>query len=261
MVDKKVIESQSLVIDVFKGFRDELLAAFGNIEHDLKSDQSQVTQLDIKIEKTLKARLTEAYPEFGFQGEETGKSGNDKQFWLVDPIDGTSSFIRGLPACTNMAAFVDSNQSVIAVIYDFIHDILYTATKGGGAFKNQVKMQVDNGRAPNNLYVYLTDTSKLVELRNIFQSVGMRCFSPFGASGHFYVLLSEGKIDGCTMVNPRCGVHDNAPGVLLATEAGCQIIQLDDKDGIYMHEFIIGSPNFIAALSNKTADLKSLFNS
>lgn len=109
---EKIIASQQLVIDVFKGFRDELMAVYGNVEHDSKGDGSQVTLLDVKVEEALKARLRAAFPEIGFHGEETEDVvGSENALWVVDPIDGTSSFTHGLPYCTNMAGLVRRRNS------------------------------------------------------------------------------------------------------------------------------------------------------
>ncbi|MBC7943324.1 inositol monophosphatase [Candidatus Saccharibacteria bacterium] len=239
---QKIVESQQLVIDVFKGFRSELINAYGSIDHTRKADMTQVTELDVKVEQVLKEKLTELFPEFGYQGEETGKSGNDQQFWLVDPIDGTSSFIRGIPVCTNMAALIVDNQPVAAVIYDFIRDIVYTAVKGEGAYKDAQKIHVAYDRKPGNLSIYSLSGHRFDDLRVVMFNAGMKCFYPVGAAGHAYVMLAEGKIDGVVAFNTKTSAHDNAPGMLLVTEAGGSIKSFDGRDDIYMHEFIAGSP-------------------
>jgi len=239
---QRVVDSRQLVIDVFKDFRSELMQAYGAVAYTRKVDMSQVTELDIKVEETLKSRLGELFPEFGFQGEETGRDGNPKQFWLVDPIDGTSSFIRGLPFCTNMAALIEDDQPIAAVIYDFVNDVLYTTIKGEGAYKNQEKMSVATERLPGSLFMYSLSQHRLDDLRAVVAEIGMRCYYPVGAAGHAYMMVAEGKIDGVAVLNARTGVHDNAPGMLIVAEAGGQVTSFDGKDDIYVHEFIVGSP-------------------
>jgi fructose-1,6-bisphosphatase/inositol monophosphatase family enzyme len=239
---QKISDSHQLVVDVFKGFRSELMREYGVIGHTRKADMSQVTELDIRIEQTLKDRLAEVYPELGFQGEETGKFGNEEHFWLVDPIDGTSSFIRGLPFCTNMAALIDGGQSVAAVIYDFVNDVLYTAVKDEGAYKNQQRMHIDNVRKSGNLSAYSLTSFRFNDLSETMLNAGIKCFYPIGAAGHAYAMLAEGKIDGVSVLNTKTGAHDNAPGILLVKEAGGDIISFDGRDDIYVHEFIVGSP-------------------
>lgn len=136
--DTIVCESQQLVIETFLGFREELMRSYGNIEHHSKSDGSPVTDLDVKIETSLKAKLAARYPEIGFYGEETGKvAGSIDATWVIDPIDGTSSFIHGLSYCTNMAGLVVEGVTVASVIYQFVSDDLYTAIRGEGAYKKR----------------------------------------------------------------------------------------------------------------------------
>jgi len=237
-----VVESQQLVVDVFRGFRAELMKSYGAIEYERKADYSPVTRLDIKVEQDLKDQLGKAYPEFGFQGEETGKSGNDQQFWLVDPIDSTSSFIRGLPFCTNMAALIENDLPIAMVIYDFVTDVLYTAVKGGGAYENGRQIHVNTTRLPGNLFVYSLSGHRFDDLRLTLFAVGMKAFYPVGAAGHAYVMLAKGEIDGVTVLNTKTSAHDNAPGLLLVSEAGGEIVSLDGKDDVYVHEFVAGTP-------------------
>src|ERR1700744_4484405 len=144
-MNRDVIElSTQLVIDTFKGFHDELLASFGNIAFERKSDYSPVTVLDVKIEKSLKSKLAKAFPEIGFKGEETGYQEGSQHFWLVDPIDGTKPFVRGWPYATCMAVLISDGQAVASVIYDFYNNKLFTAVKGEGAFCNGLPIHVSD---------------------------------------------------------------------------------------------------------------------
>jgi len=243
---QEVIAAQALVVDVFKGFREELLSVFGKIEHTNKPDHSPVTIYDVKVEEALKAALAESFPDMGFEGEETGTSGNRDTYWLVDPIDGTTSFIRGLPFSTNMAALVHDGEVIASVIYDFLNDVLYTALKGKGAFKNGEQIHLNVSRAEGNMFIYSMTRQKFGHIQEALGELKMRAMLPLGASGHSYAMLAEGKIDG--LVNLRYnnkGLHDNAPGVLLAEEAGAVMLPYDDKLGVYRSQFIIGTPTVV----------------
>ncbi|MDB5179497.1 MAG: inositol monophosphatase, monophosphatase [Candidatus Saccharibacteria bacterium] len=240
--DQVVIDTQALVVDVFKGFRDELLGVFGNTEHTSKLDHSPVTIYDVKVEEALKAKLAEAFPDMGFEGEETGASGNSETYWLVDPIDGTSSFIRGLPFSTNMAALVHDGEVIAAVVYDFVNDFLYTALKGRGAFKNGEPIHVNTAREQGNLFIYSMTRIKFGHIQEALGELRMRTMLPVGASGHEYMMLAEGKIDGIVNLVKGKGYYDNAPGVFICEEAGAVLLPYDDKKGVYRGQFIIGSP-------------------
>jgi myo-inositol-1(or 4)-monophosphatase len=240
--EEQVLAAQSLVVDTFKSFREELLTVFGNSEFTRKGDFSPVTTWDVAVETKLSEALKVSFPTFGFQGEETGKSGNDQTYWLVDPIDGTTSFIRGLPYSTNMAALVHDNEVIAAVIYDFVHDIVYTAIKDKGAYKDGVRIRTNTKRRTNDLLIYVMTRKQFPLIREALQELGMRTVQPMGAAGHAYSLLAEGKIDGIVNLHTSMGAYDNAPGLLLAEEAGASVLAYDSETGVNRHEFIVGSP-------------------
>lgn len=247
--DQLIIDAQAVVIDTFRGFQEELLSVFGNIEHTSKPDHSPVTIYDVKVEEALKARLADAFPDMGFEGEETGASGNRDTYWLVDPIDGTSSFIRGLPFSTNMAALVHEGAVVAAVIYDFVNDNLYTALKGKGAFKNGQPIHVKD-REVGNQFIYSMTPSIIGQTKEALSELNMRTLLPIGAAGHSYMMLAEGKIDGVVNLNKGYGLHDNAPGVFICEEAGAQMLPYDDETGVYRSRFILGSPVVVDAIEH-----------
>jgi myo-inositol-1(or 4)-monophosphatase len=240
--DQQVIDAQALVVDVFKGFREELLSVFGKSEYVSKPDGSPVTTFDVKVEEALKAKLSESFPDMGFHGEETGASGSTDTYWLVDPIDGTSSFIRGLPFSTNMGALVHNGVVIASVIYDFINDVTYTALKGKGAFKDGQPIHINTERKIGNLFVFSLNRVGFSHVQEALNELGMRALLPVGACGHQYAMLAEGKIDGVIVLRKGFGLHDNAPGVLLCEEAGAVLLPYDDKTGVYRSQFVIGSP-------------------
>jgi myo-inositol-1(or 4)-monophosphatase len=202
-----------------------------------------VTVYDVKVEEALRQALAASFPDIGFEGEETGAHGNRDTYWLVDPIDGTSSFIRGLPFSTNMAALVSDGVVIAAVIYDFVNDVLYTALKGRGAYKNGEQISINTTRAEGNLFIYSFNRQKFGLIQEAMAELKIRAMLPVGASGHTYAMLAEGKIDGVVNIRKNLmGLHDNAPGVLLCEEAGAVMLPYDDQAGVYRSQFILGSP-------------------
>ncbi len=250
LADKQIVDSQALVVSVFKEFRKELLSVFGNVENTNKSDLSPVTVYDVKVEQTLRDRLAKAFPEMGFEGEETGRSGNADTYWLVDPIDGTSSFIRGLPFSTNMAALVHDGYVIAAVVYDFLNDFLYTAIKGQGAYKNGTPIWINTLRDQGNLFMYSLTRRRFGHIQEALSQLRIRTMLPIGASGHAYMMLAEGKIDGIINFTIARGLHDNAPGVFICEEAGAVMLPFDDKKGVERSLFIIGSPHVVELIEH-----------
>ena len=225
-----ITSSQQLIAETFRSFRKTLLEHYGAAEFELKDDLSYVTKLDPLIEQSLCETMVQAYPGLGFVGEELGDQRVDpsQPYWLVDPIDSTASFIRGLPNCTNMAALIVDGRPVASVIYDFVNDKMYTALAGEGAYCDNTKLKVSS-RPINNSAVYTSAMGVTSEQKQTLRSNRVAVFRPIGASGRAFVSVAEGKIEGYHVVSQRLSPHDNAPGILLATEAGAVVVTRDNR--------------------------------
>ena len=244
---KDIQQSQQLVIEVFRSFQPRLMELYGNISYITKNDESPVTDLDVEIEQEVKRRLTEAFPDFGFKGEETDQivSKNDAT-WYVDPIDTTNSFIHGLPYCANMAALVVNGEIVASVIYHFSTDDLYLARKGEGATKNGALITVKDMPLAGSI-VY-ANSYAYKEAYPFFASDKVAFFAPVGASGYFFTRLAEGAIQGVCYIKASSKQHDILPGALLAAEAGAEIMAFGRQPIEYTGEqFIIGTSSFCQA--------------
>lgn len=253
-----IYKSQQVVIDVFKGFREELMQSYGNISHDSKGDGSPVTELDVKVESAIKARLLAEFPEIGFHGEETADvSGSEDATWIIDPIDGTSSFVHGLPYCTNMAGLVVDGVTVACVIYQFVTDDLFTAVRGEGAYKNGERIYVRNTELNDS--IVFASSFPYKNLYHIFSPHRIGIFAPLGASGYEFTRLAQGSIQAVTKL--RCGsmMHDDVPGVLLVQEAGGEIISFEGEDYTFQTlNFVAASPNVAAVVRDNYDEIKSI---
>lgn len=259
--NEKINGSLNLIIEIFKELQPTLMKSYGAIEHIAKDDNSPVTELDIFVEKTIKFQLAKKYPEIGFHGEETEDIPSTcDATWIVDPIDGTSSFIHGLPYCTNMAGLVVDGEIVASVIFQFATNDLFTARKGEGAYKNGQKISVKNTDLNNSLVFAGSFAYK--NLHPIFAPHKIGIYAPLGASGYEFTRLAQGSIQGVTKI--RCGsqIHDNVPGVLIAREAGAQIVSFENDEYRYTTlNFIIGSQKLIATIKqNHDAITKIIAN-
>lgn len=246
--EHEITRSMQLVVDTFKEVRSELLAAYGNIAHSSKGNNSPVTELDIKVELMIKDRLAKEYPHIGFQGEETEKVlGVSDAMWVVDPIDGTSSFIHGLPHCTNMAGLVVDGQTVAAVIYHFVTDDLYTARIGKGAYRNGQRISIKNRPLAESI-VY-TGPFGYNNFYGVIKPYKIGLFAPIGASGYEYTRLAQGNIQGVMKFHSPSQVHDNVPGVLIAQEAGAEVLSFEGEHYTYdTLQFTVGTPNYIEVI-------------
>ena len=191
------------------------------LQIDFKGDQDYVSATDAEVETLIRTRLHEAFPGDSFYGEEGGgEFGRD--VWVVDPIDGTANFMRGIPQFCISIAFVREGEGQIGVIYDPVHDELYAARRDGGATLDGQQMRVSgltdirqatieagwSTRLPPDPYTALVQGLKV-------EGAGVRR----GGSGALALAyVADGRIDA------YCELHMNSwdalAGLVLVQEAG-----------------------------------------
>jgi len=114
-----------------------------NLQITTKADATPVTEADVRAEEAIRAVLTERFPSYGFYGEETGQHAIDAQsVWLVDPIDGTKSFVRECPFFSTQIALMREGRFVLGVSSAPAYGELAWAEEGGGAFLNGQPIRV-----------------------------------------------------------------------------------------------------------------------
>jgi fructose-1,6-bisphosphatase/inositol monophosphatase family enzyme len=204
--------------------RPQLLETSGKIEHRLKADKSAVTEMDLLVEHRLHEALATLDPDIGLCGEETGADYDQETFWLVDPIDGTEPFIRGLPFATNMIALIHKGEPIMSVIYNFNLDEYFHAVKGQGATKNGHPIHVID-RPLKNSYVYCSPKTNVPHQHGMIGRLRSQVASTpsYGAAGYLLTVLASGSIDGAIYYGTRSGEWDTSPGALLVKEAGGRV--------------------------------------
>jgi myo-inositol-1(or 4)-monophosphatase len=194
-----------------------------------KGARDFVTEVDIACEQAIIEILHTAYPDHAFLAEESGQvhhpaNGSPPEFeWIIDPLDGTTNFIHGMPIYAISIALRHRGQCVHAVVYDPNRNELFTASRGAGAFLNDRRMRVSGcldlaqallgARWPGSAGPAEQQTSRFKTLTN--SSVGVR---RTGSSVLDLVYVAAGRLDGF------CGVElkpwDLAAAGLLVLEAG-----------------------------------------
>jgi myo-inositol-1(or 4)-monophosphatase len=202
---------------------------FGEVENlqvSRKGPADFVSAADRRAEELIKAELQRARPRYGFLMEESGETkGDDPQHrWIVDPLDGTTNFLHGIPQFAISIALERQGKLAAAVIYDPIADELFTAERGGGAYLNDRRLRV---AARQNLADCLIATGMpfkahgdaalfLRELALLMPQVaGIR---RFGAASLDLAWVAAGRFDG--FWERELSPWDLAAGILLVREAG-----------------------------------------
>jgi len=118
-------------------------AALGTLEIQHKGPADFFSAADLKAEETVKRLLTTAYPGYGFLGEEGGLTGGDARYvWMVDPLDGTTNFLRGLPTWAVNIALTEDGKPIAGVTYVPPTKEMFWAERGRGAWLNGQRIQV-----------------------------------------------------------------------------------------------------------------------
>ena len=128
-----------------------LIRDFGEVEQlqvSVKGPGEFVTAADLKAEKVLRAELVKARPGYGFLMEESGAdAGSDRHHrWIVDPLDGTTNFLHGIPHFSISIALERDSEIIAGLIYEPVLDEMFWGEKGGGAFQNDRRLRVSARR-------------------------------------------------------------------------------------------------------------------
>jgi myo-inositol-1(or 4)-monophosphatase len=115
--------------------------AFGTSATSMKGRHDVVTAMDREVERYIRAAITARYPQDAIIGEEEG-GGAGARTWLIDPIDGTANYARGLPRYCVSIGYLERGVPVLGAIYDPSLDWLYSAAQGEGAYRDGVKLAV-----------------------------------------------------------------------------------------------------------------------
>ena len=218
-----------------------LLKDFGEVENlqvSTKGPGDFVSRADRAAEDTIRSELMAARPSYGFWGEEGGQiDGEDPtRRWIVDPLDGTTNFLHGLPHWAVSIALEHKGQIVAGVIYDPVKDELFHAEKGGGAWMNEQRMRVSGrNRLADCLFATGLPWSGRSDLPHTLQDLarllpacaGVR---RFGSAALDLAYVAAGRYDG--FWERRLHAWDIAAGLVILREAGGFVEPLDPAGDI-----------------------------
>ena len=142
--DATLIAAKDHASEAVRRLRTKLMQHYGAVTNSVKPDNTVVTELDGWAETEIKKSLKSFDSTIGFLGEEHGAEGDTEVRWLIDPIDGTEQFIRGIPFCGTMLCLVEGKDLLVSVIYNFVTNELYWAVKGNGAWLEDKRLHISS---------------------------------------------------------------------------------------------------------------------
>jgi len=191
------------------------------LDVDFKADESPVTQIDRATETLIRERLKEQFPEAGIFGEEFGTAHLEKSdVWVIDPIDGTQSFIAGVPLFGMLLALVRDGRSRIGVVRFPALGQVYVGAQGLGATKDRKAIHVSACKRLADAIVFINEGEKLHHLQpDLFSrltTIGRLRRMAYDC--HPHALLAEGRVDA--VVDFDLKPYDYLPLVGLIEAAG-----------------------------------------
>ena len=224
-----------------------LIRDFGEIEKlqvSKKGPSDFVTNSDLKAEKIIIEELTKGRPDYSIISEENGVKNNkdNKNTWIIDPIDGTINFLHGIPHFATSIALKHNDEIISGLIFDPIKDEMFYAEKDNGAFLNNRRIRVSK---KNNIKECLFATSGLIDKKMEFS------YRKSGSAALDMAYIACGRYDGYFQKNLH--LWDIAAGLILVKEAGGIInkIDLGNHDDI---EIIATSPDINEELMDKLSN-------
>lgn len=208
----------------------------GSFEVARKADQTLVTQADRDAEQAIVARLRAAFPDIGFLGEEFGEQGSQERRWIIDPIDGTDNFVRGVPYWAVLIALEEAGEITLGVVHAPATGDLFWARRGAGAFVNGTPLGVSAVDRLAEATLVHSSLRYLRELpgpywegfvRLVDGTPRQRGFGDY--FGYTFVLRGQAEL----MVEVDMKPWDLAPFKVLFAEAGGRLTDFEGRPTIY----------------------------
>lgn len=204
------------------------------LQVDRKGRYDFVSDVDRRAEQAIIEAIHKAYPQHAILGEESGEHGDNEIQWIIDPLDGTTNYLHGIPHFCTSIGVLEKGQLSHAIVFDPVKDELFTASRGRGAQLNRRRLRVTGVRkleqaliatgepleAGPRLERYLPQNARVVHA-----SGGVR---RMGSAALDLAYVAAGRLDGFWELNLK--PWDIAAGILLVSEAGGSVRELDGAD-------------------------------
>jgi histidinol-phosphatase len=204
-----------------------------NLQVHTKADKSPVTEADVRSEEAIRTLLSQRFPSHGFYGEETGVENlNAESVWLVDPIDGTKSFVRECPFFSTQIALMRQGRFVLGVSSAPVYGELVWAEKGAGAFMNGSAIHVSTTSeldkcivSSGNLKTLTRDARRWSAFGELIQRTNR--IRGYGDFVHYH-LLARGSLD--VVIESDVNILDIAALTVIVREAGGTFTELSGAE-------------------------------
>lgn len=200
---------------------------------EYKGRTDLVTDIDLLVEEKMIALLQKEYPSIGIITEESEEIAGDSPFtWVIDPIDGTRNFARGIPHFSVALALTQGDDVLLGIVYDPLREEFFWAEKGGGAFLNNSPISVSKKTSLEASLIGFDmgyDAERGQEVLDVASALwpGVQSVRVMGSAALGLAYAACGRLD--LYLHLSLSPWDLASGILLINEAGGVITELDGK--------------------------------
>jgi len=211
-----------------------------------KARHDYVTEVDKACEAEIVRQIRHYYPDHAFLCEEGGASGEAEALWIIDPLDGTSNYMHGIPHFAVSIAQQVNGRTEHGVVYDPMRDELFVASRGKGAFLNQKRIRASARKSLDNAVVATAfpfrERGQLQAYARVFQAVfgKVEDFRRAGTASLDLAWVAAGRLDAYFEVGVK--PWDVAAGALLVREAGGVVLDFDGRDEIEYSGTVLAAP-------------------
>jgi myo-inositol-1(or 4)-monophosphatase len=224
---KSISANLNIIIKAAEKTSKALIRDFGEIEKlqvSIKGPSDFVSNADTKAEKIIIEELKNARPNYSIISEEDGSEINKdtQNVWIIDPIDGTTNFLHGIPHFAISIALKSKNEIVCGVIYDPIKDEMFYAEKNSGAYFNNHRIKVSKRKNLEDC-IFAMGGNDEETLKN--KTITNKTIRKSGSAALDMAYVAAGRYDGYFQKN--LNLWDIAAGIIIVKEAGGQTNTID----------------------------------
>ncbi len=208
-----------------KGAENAIKYFYKGIDSSVKDDGTVLTHADTETEEVIKDFISAKFKNAKFVGEEYGGNIKEKEFWCIDPIDGTRSYARGIPTWCTIVSLCRDDDVYLSVVY-FPHiDTIYYGQRGLGAFENNKKLHVSSISNIKDAFLGFGSPRHIKDPNSFWRLVKATAGSRSWDPTYTGCLLAAGKVD--IHIDEWGKIWDLAPFKVMVEEAGGKITRLD----------------------------------
>ncbi|MBR9692634.1 inositol monophosphatase [Candidatus Woesearchaeota archaeon] len=200
------------------------------VEIEVKEDKSLVSTADKESEAVIIETIKATFPDHAFFGEETGKSGDSEYTWVIDPLDGTHHFLRGIDHFSVLIALMKGDEVIMGVSYDALRDHLMTCEKGKGVTIDgeTAKLSQETDIAKSILtFEWLKGFTRVDKDQQVWQLIKDSFSTTILDAREEYQAVLTGKVEA--MMGGGLGFYDFAPYVVMIEELGGKVTDMNGK--------------------------------